>query len=64
MSQTNNFLNQKFDLILFDESDTEGFKCYAKAVFTLDWRANCQFSEKTRVYTHIDTFSDWLDGLD
>jgi len=51
-------------LILFDEGDTEGFSCYAKAIFELDWAAKCQFSEKTRVYTSVDKFSDWLDGLD
>ena len=62
--QSNNYLNQKFDLILFDIDDTEGFSCYAKAVFHLDWNTECTFSDKTRVYKSVDHFSDWLDGLD
>ena len=52
--QSNNFRNQKFDLILFDEDDTEGFSCYAKAVFNLDWNSNCKFSDKTKVFTNRD----------
>ena len=62
--QSNNYRNQKFDLILFDEEDKDGFSCYAEAVKQLNWSRDCKFSEKTRVYKSVDTFSDWLDGLD
>ena len=62
--QTNNFLNQKFDLILFDEGDEEGYKCYVKAVTSRNWDANCNFKEKTRIFKNTDTFSDFWDGLD
>ena len=57
-------MNQKFDIILFDKDDTEGFSCYAKAVFKLDWDAVCQFSDKTQVIFSVDKFSDRIDGLD
>ena len=30
--QTNNFLNQAFDIILFDKDDQSGYDCYTKAV--------------------------------
>ena len=62
--QSNNYRNQKFDLILFDEEDKDGFSCYVEAVKQLNWSRDCKFSEKTRVYKSVDTFSDWLDGLD
>ena len=62
--QTNNYLNQKFDIILFDEGDTEGYACYVKAVFDLNWNADCKFSDKTRLFLNNDSFSDWFDGLD
>ena len=64
MSQTNNYLNQKFDLILFDEEDTAGYTCYTDAVFNLEWEKECTFSSKTRQFLNQESFSDWLDGLD
>ena len=57
-------MNQKFDLILFDDDDTAGYECYTDAVFNLKWDADCQFSEKTTVFLNQDSFSDWFDGLD
>ena len=51
-------------MIIFDEDDKEGFSCYAKAVFNLDWNAKCTFSEKTRVFLSVDKFTDMIDGLD
>ena len=57
-------MNQKFDVILFDEDDDEGFKCYVKAVLSLDWEADCKFSDETMVFLNQDSFSDWFDGLD
>ena len=57
-------MNQKFDVILFDEDDEEGFECYKDAVFQLKWQQDCKFSDKTRLFLNKDSFSDWFDGLD
>ena len=35
-----------------------------KAVFDLNWNADCKFSDKTRLFLNNDSFSDWFDGLD
>ena len=62
--QTNNYLNQKFDLILFDDDDKEGMRCYMGAVAAKKWDTDCQFSDKTKVFLNTVSFSDWFDGLD
>lgn len=62
--QTNNYLNQKFDLIFFDDDDTAGYECYKNAIHDLDWTKDCKFSDKTLTFLGVDSFSNALEGLD
>ena len=57
-------MNQKFDLILFDEGDTAGYECYKNAVHNLEWDKDCKFSDKTLTFLSVDSFSNALEGLD
>ena len=62
--QTNKFLNQKFDVFIFDENDEEGYDCYVDAVYNLNWSKECTYSDKTQIYLNQDSFSDRKEGLD
>ena len=64
MTQTNNYLNQKFDILMFDPNDQEGIDCYKNAVFNLKWDSDCKFADQTLTYLNVENFSDWIDGLD
>ena len=33
----NHFINNEFDIIIFDQEDNSGFDCYEKAVQNLNW---------------------------